>query len=330
MFYQSQFKAAWWLANPHLQTIAAKYLRRKEQLATVTETLELPDGDFLDLAWTEIPPPESTRPLVVLLHGLEGSVESHYARGMLNTIKRLGWVGVLMHFRGCSGRSNRKERSYHSGDTRDIGYLSGLLRQRYPYCPLSAIGFSLGGNVLTRYLAQTPDNPFQAAVVICAPLHLSSCSDRINRGFSKVYQQYLVKMLKASTREKIARNQLTRLSAGELAGITTIRDFDNRVTAPVNGFLDAEDYYRQMSGRDLLAQIRQPCLVIHAKDDPFLSHRHITEQLKLSPTTIFELCRRGGHVGFISGKNPLRPQFWLEHRVPAYLKEHMQYDHSAR
>ncbi|WDE11616.1 hydrolase [Thalassomonas haliotis] len=323
MFYQSQFKAAWWLANPHLQTIAAKYLRRKEKLATITETLELPDGDFIDLAWTEIPPPDSARPLVVLLHGLEGSIESHYARGMLKAVKEKGWLGVLMHFRGCSGKPNRQARSYHSGDIRDISYLSDLLRQRYPGCPLSAVGFSLGGNVLARYLALTPDNPYQAAVIICAPLHLSSCSDRINRGFSKVYQQYLVKMLKASTSEKIARQQVTRLDAKSLAGIATIRDFDNQVTAPINGFLDAEDYYQQMSGRELLADIRQPCLVIHAMDDPFLSHSHITSRLKLSGSTTFELCRRGGHVGFIAGNNPFKPKFWLEHRVPAYLKEQL-------
>ncbi|WDE05637.1 hydrolase [Thalassomonas viridans] len=324
MFYQSQFKAAWWLANPHLQTIAAKYLRRKTPLATVTETLELPDGDFIDLAWTEIPAAGNTRPLVVILHGLEGSVNSHYAQGMLRAVKALGWIGVVMHFRGCSGRPNRQERSYHSGDTRDISYLTGLLKQRYPDSPLCAIGFSLGGNVLTRYLACTPGNPYKAAVVICAPLHLSSCSDRINRGFSKVYQQYLVKMMKESTYKKIARQQLTRLDRRQLAKVVTIRDFDDKITAPVNGFVDAEDYYRQMSGRDLLAEIRQPCLVIHAMDDPFLSHRHITGRLKLSPTTTFELCRRGGHVGFISGRNPFRPKFYLEHRVPAYLKEHLQ------
>ncbi|WDD98875.1 hydrolase [Thalassomonas actiniarum] len=323
MFYKSQFKAAWWLANPHLQTIVAKYLRRKEKLATITETLELPDGDFIDLAWTEVPPPDNTRPLVILLHGLEGSIESHYTRGMLKAVKQKGWIGVLMHFRGCSGKPNRQARSYHSGDTRDISYLSGLLKQRYANCPLLAVGFSLGGNVLARYLALNPDNPYQAAVIICAPLHLSSCSDRINRGFSKVYQQYLVKMLKASTGEKIARQQLSRFDAKSLANISTIRDFDNQVTAPINGFVDAEDYYRQMSGRDLLADIRQPCLVIHAMDDPFLSHRHITSRLKLSASTTFELCRRGGHVGFIAGNNPFKPKFWLEHRVPAYLKEQL-------
>lgn len=329
MLYHSQFKAAWWLANPHLQTIAAKFLRRKDHLATINETLELPDGDFIELAWTEIPAANNARPVVVVLHGLEGSVNSHYAKGMLTAIKAQGWIGVLMHFRGCSGQPNRFGRSYHSGDTRDIDHLSSLLHQRYPKCPLSIIGFSLGGNVLARYLASKPENPYKAAVIICAPLHLSSCSDRINQGFSKVYQKYLIDMLKQRTREKIALKLITELDETALAKINTIRDFDHYVTAPVNGFTSAEDYYQQMSGRDLLADIHQPCLVIHAMDDPFLSHSHITPEGVLPATTRFELCRQGGHVGFITGKNPLKPKYWLEHRVPTYLMEYIN-DHSDR
>ena len=132
MFTQSQFIPAWWLQNAHCQTIFAKFLRSKKQLTTSNETVELPDGDFIDLAWTDIPKENETRPIVVVLHGLEGSVNSHYAKGMLSAIKEKKWLGVLMHFRGCSGRINRKARSYHSGDTEDISYLSKFLKQKYP------------------------------------------------------------------------------------------------------------------------------------------------------------------------------------------------------
>ena len=108
MYSVSQFKPAWWLTNPHSQTLAAKFFRRKQKLVTFNETVELPDGDFIDLAWTEQPKPNNTRPIVVMLHGLEGSKDSHYAKGMLTALKNRGWIAVLMHFRGCSGKPNRQ------------------------------------------------------------------------------------------------------------------------------------------------------------------------------------------------------------------------------
>ena len=316
----SQFKAAWWLRNPHLQTIAAKFFRRNFQCATQQETLELPDGDFIDLAWTKKPQADNTLPIVVILHGLEGSKNSHYAKGILSAIDKNGWIGVLMHFRGCSGRPNRKARSYHSGDTRDISYFSTLLSSRFPASPLSIIGFSLGGNVLTRYLAEQPNNPYQAASAICAPLHLASCSQRINRGFSRIYQKYLLDMLRNSTKEKLTLKLLNHLDDKQLNNIKTIWEFDDHVTAPVNGFKNAQDYYHQASGRSVLSKINQPFLVIHASDDPFLEHQQIVANNKLPGNITFEVSKRGGHVGFISGKNPFKPIYWLEHRVPEFLK----------
>ena len=323
MIYQSQFKPAWWLSNPHMQTMAAKLFRRKETLTTVTETIELADGDFIDLAWTTLPSIDNVQPIVVVLHGLEGSKESHYAKGMLSKIKQQGWIGVLMHFRGCSGRPNRQGRSYHSGDIRDITYISELLKQRYQQCPFSIVGFSLGGNVLTQYLAQQPDNPYKSAVVVCAPLHLSSCSARINRGFSKVYQKYLVDMLKRSTKEKIALSMLDDICPEQLSDIKTIWEFDQLVTAPINGFNGAEDYYEQVSGCYVLNKIKQPCLIIHASDDPFLCHQQVVPKQTLPNSMIFEVCSHGGHVGFIAGNNPLKPQYWLEQRVPDFLMKNL-------
>ena len=275
MFTKSHFKAAWWLTNPHLQTIAGKWLRRKDKLTTLTETLELPDGDFIDLAWTQLPTADNTKPIIVMLHGLEGSVDSHYIKGMLTTIKQRGWIGLLMHFRGCSGRINRQAAAYHSGDTRDITYLANLLQQRYLHCPFFLIGFSLGGNVVSRYLAQQIINPFTAATVVCAPLHLASCSLRINQGFSKVYQNYLVKILKDSTQIKINAKIMTNICPLAFAKIKTIWDFDQLITAPINGFNSAEDYYHQSSGLSILHTIKKNCLIIHAADDPFLNHQAI-------------------------------------------------------
>lgn len=319
MIINSQFKPAWWLRNRHLQTILAKAFKKSQTLPIHKSTLETPDDDFIDLAWTELPDRDSNKPIVVILHGLEGSAESHYAKGMLNSIKEAGWVGLLMHFRGCSGRPNRHAASYHSGDTRDISFLSQWLDDMYPKAPRAAIGFSLGGNVLTKFLAENPDNNYKAATVICAPLDLSSCSKRIAKGSSKIYQKYLVDMLKASTFIKIEQQQLPNVCPVQLAEVTKLWDFDHIVTAPINGFDSAAHYYQQASGKPLMNNIRQPTLFIHAADDPFLDHQHIVPSEQLASHLTFEISQKGGHVGFVSGINPFNPEFWLEQRVPEYL-----------
>jgi len=326
MYSTSQFKPAWWLTNTHFQTLAAKFFRRKQKLVTNTETLELPDGDFIDLAWTEKPQKNNTRPIVVILHGLEGSKDSHYAKGMLNAIKERGWVAVLMHFRGCSGKPNRQASSYHSGDIRDISYLTEQLTAQYQQCVFSVLGFSLGGNVLTRYLAQVPNNPYRSAAVICAPLDLASCSARINQGFSRLYQKYLLQMLKDSTLEKIATKIINNIKTTQLDTINTIYDFDEQITAPLNGFTSAQHYYQQASGNPVMEKIKLPCLFIHAADDPFLNHHLSIPQQKLPEHLTFEVSSHGGHVGFIHGNNPFKPLYWLEQRVPEFLNAHLTPD----
>lgn len=315
---QSNFKAAWWLSNPHLQTLGAKIFQRKK-IITYPEILTLPDGDFVELAWTETPQHQNTKPIVVVLHGLEGSKNSHYARSILSTIKTNGWIGLLMHFRGCGQQSNRLANSYHSGDTRDIFYLTTQLQQRFKHCQFSALGFSLGGNVLTKYLAKYPDNPYQAAAVICAPLDLASCSERINSGFSRVYQKYLLDMLKASALKKIKAQLISHICTAKLKAIETIKEFDEKITAPLNGFSDAMDYYQQASGKTTIQEIKQPCLFIHASDDPFLNHQQTLPKEPLPAHLTFEISSKGGHVGFITGKNPFKPKFWLEQRVPEFF-----------
>jgi len=323
MITTSSFKAAWWLRNAHLQTILAKHFKKHQRLLTHKLTLDTPDDDFLDIVWTEQPKQNGHRPIVVVLHGLEGSIDSHYVKGILTAIKKKGWIGVLMHFRGCSGRPNKKAHSYHSGDTRDIAFFTSWLEKYYPNAPKAAIGFSLGGNVLTRFLAQHNDNPYQVATVICAPLDLASCSKRISLGVSKIYQKYLVDMLKASTLKKIEQQLLPNICPNTLSKVIKLRDFDHLVTAPINGFNNAEHYYQQASGKPVLHKIKQPCLFVHAADDPFLSHQDIVPTKPLPEHITFEISNSGGHVGFISGNNPFKPTYWLEQRIPQFLEQYL-------
>ncbi len=242
---------------------------------------------------------------------------------MLTAIKARGWIAVLMHFRGCSGKPNRQASSYHSGDTRDISYLTEHLIARYQQCIFSILGFSLGGNVLTQYLAQVPSNPYKAAAVICAPLDLARCSARINQGVSRLYQKYLLQMLKDSTLEKIGKKIISHIKPAQLAEIKTIFDFDEKITAPLNGFASAEHYYQQASGNQVIPNIKQPCLLVHSADDPFLNHQSSLPKQKLPDHLTFEVSAHGGHVGFIYGNNPFKPKYWLEKRVPDFLANYL-------
>ncbi|TLU64693.1 hydrolase [Thalassotalea litorea] len=320
----SNFKPAWWLKNRHLQTMAAKILRRKQSIQVVEETIELSDGDFLDLVWTEDPQNSPDKPIVLVLHGLEGSINSHYAKGMMNAIKQRGWVGLLMHFRGCSGRPNRHAQSYHSGATDDVHFITQWLQQRFPERQHGILGFSLGGNVLAKYLAEDPAPIYRSAVVICAPLHLASCAQQIDIGFSKIYQKYLVDMLKDSTSEKVTMKLIKHIDHQELKAITSIHEFDQKITAPLNGFKDANDYYEKASGIFVLDRINRPTLILHAQDDPFLCNDHIMEMDVSNPNLTLEVSKYGGHVGFIAGTNPFKPMYWLEERVLDHIGEHFE------
>lgn len=314
------FKPAWWLPNSHLQTLWPVICRRRIKIKLERERLELPDGDFLDLDWVN---KNTSAPLVLLLHGLEGSVHSHYAGGMLNTIAKSGWRGVFMHFRGCSGEPNRLPQSYHSGDTEDVSYLMKVLQDRFPNTFFAAVGFSLGGNVLLKWLGETGwQNPLKAAIAISVPFELHKTALRVQKGFSKFYQWYFIRCLRDRWTHKFKVNSIP-LDPNILHEVKTMVDFDEKVTAPLHGFSGADEYYNLSSSRKYLRKIRIPTLILHAKDDPFMSEDIIPEPKELAKHVILEVTDTGGHVGFVAGKYPWWPQYWLEERVSDFLKNYL-------
>lgn len=326
MFQPSQFRPQWWIRNAHLQTMLPTINRRKLVIPTFGERLELADGDFLDLAWTEIPTTDNHKPIVIVFHGLEGSVESPYVKGIMRAVKEKGWIGVVMHFRGCSHEPNRLARAYHSGETADADYVIELVANRYPSAPLFAVGYSLGGSVLTHYLAQKGKySPLTATSVVSAPLLLAESAERIKKGFSKAYQRRLIKRLQRSVISKFDRLDMSilDLSIAQIKKLNTFLEFDDRVTAPLHGFKDALDYYEQCSSIDHLTNIETPSLYIHAIDDPFLTKKVIPEAEKMSTKIRFELSEFGGHVGFVYG-SLLKPKYWLEERIPNWFQEFLK------
>ncbi|HSD96555.1 MAG TPA: hydrolase [Sulfuricaulis sp.] len=313
------FKAAWWCRGPHGQTLWARLARRPPHVALWRERLELPDGDFIDLDWTE----KGSGPIVIVLHGLEGSSDSPYARGLLRAIERRGWRGVVMHFRGCSGEPNRLARSYHSGDTGDLTFLVTTLRRREPRAPLAAVGFSLGGNVLLKWLGKAGGvTPLHAAVAVSVPFVLHGAADRLQQGFSRLYQWQLLRSLRHTVEAKQRHMELP-LKIRDLSALKNFRDFDENVTAPLHGFDSADHYYTVSSSRQYLGEITVPTLLLHARDDPFMTASAIPRPDELSESVTLELSPHGGHVGFVAGIWPWRPRYWLDERIPAYLARYL-------
>lgn len=313
------FKPAWWLRNPHLQTLWPVLFRRRLRPPLRRERLELPDGDFVDLDWTL----NDSGPIVIIFHGLEGSSHSHYARGMLSALPRHGMRAVLMHFRGCSGESNRLARAYHSGDTGDIDFLVRTIKTREPDTPLAAIGYSLGGNALLKWLGeQGISAPVQCAVAVSVPFLLHESTAHMNRGLSRLYQWHLLKSLKRGAYRKAAKFT-PPAPLREINRMKSFYEFDDRITARLHGFEGAMHYYTSSSSRQFLNRIRIPALIVHASDDPFMHPGVIPGKPELSPSVELSLHARGGHVGFVGGAFPWRPRYWLDEQLPVWLKRHL-------
>jgi hypothetical protein len=319
------FNPAWWMSNRHAQTILPRFFRPMMAFDYVTEEIATPDNDFLQLVWSSGEICQQDKPLAIVLHGLEGNIDSFYAKGMMKALELAGFDVVLLHFRNCGNKRNRQARSYHSGETSDLQFLINLLKTRYPDKPLMAVGFSLGGNVLTKYLGEHQDKSLlDAAAVISAPLALASSCKVIQKSCFSLYHKYLLGRLKKSTTRKINTiKDSLNMTAKQLESICDLWEFDNKITAPLHGFIDATDYYLKASGKQYLKFITTPTLLVHAKDDPMLSSEAIPSQTDVSPAVQLAVSNKGGHVGFISGSNPFKPVFWLEQQIPHFFKQQL-------
>ncbi len=329
MLVKTTFKSAWWLNNPHLQTIYSALIRNTPSpLGVRRERLITADNDFIDIDWFG----EGDQPLIILLHGLTGSSHSDYIKGLQRTLGLQGFRSVALNFRGCSGELNYSARSYHSGETEDINFLYQVLREREPHTAFAAIGFSLGGNVLLKWLGeQGKQLSLFAAIAVSVPLELNVCATKLDHGFSKVYRKHLIselkRFIKAKQRSLEAQgnqqeaDKIERL--GDLTAIKSFWEYDHQVVANLNGFKDAQDYYQRSSSRQFLKSITTPTLLIQDIDDPFMTAAVIPALEELSSCVHLEITKGGGHVGFIAGSIPFKPVYWLEQRIPIFLKQQL-------
>lgn len=317
------FRPAWWCRSPHLQTIWGGVLRPLPRVPLTRARWELPDGDFLDI--DELAAPLAA-PRLIVLHGLESSSRAVAVRGLLYEARQRGWGGIALNFRGCSGAPNRLRRSYHGGETGDLAWVIAQVQQRYAGSRLALAGFSLGGNVLLKYLGEQGaalPGAIQAAAAISAPFDLAASVQALERGFSQVYQRRLVAQLKQKTFQKLARYP-DLVNRQALQAVRSLAGFDDLVTAPVHGFADAKAYWAASSAAQFLTRIRRPTLLINAEDDPFLSSEAIPRQSVTENTYLTAaFSPRGGHLGFLSGRRPWAPQAWAEQQTAGFLAKYL-------
>lgn len=316
---------AWFVPGRHLRTLWGKFIRRRPRVPTSIERWTTPDDDVLVIHRLQGAP---ARPLLVLLHGLEGSPNSHYARGLLARAQQRGWSAAALVFRTCGGEMNQTRRFYHSGETTDLDFAIRRLTREAPHAPLVLAGFSLGGNVLLKWLGECgSDVPaaVRAAAAVSVPYDLARGSRYINRGFARLYERHFLRSLVRKATEKRQRFP-DIVPEVDLARLQSMWDFDDAVTAPVHGFRDANDYYQRSSSLGWLDRIRVPTLLVSAVDDPFLPCEVLEEVRAVARSNDALHCefpRQGGHVGFIAGRLPWRPLYWAEWRVMEFLSSHL-------
>jgi predicted alpha/beta-fold hydrolase len=314
-------KTRWWLANGHAQTLYRKFSSAPD-LEHSRQRVELSDGDFIDIDWALKPDDglAEHKKIVLILHGLCGCSRSSYVLSLQSLLVARGVSSVAMNFRGCSGESNRLARSYHSGVTEDLREVLCTLLEHYPEHEIFTVGYSLGANVLLKYLGEEGKAAqCSAAVAVSTPFRLADCSRAMLSGLSGMYGRYFVNRLKVTLDDKMRalesagnRAELERMHQLTIPGrFASVWEFDDLITAPLHGFASAEDYYERCSSSAFLSSIKTPTLLLQSMDDPIIPATSLPAVGTLPAGVRFQLTERGGHVGFVAA----RESRWLEEQI---------------
>jgi predicted alpha/beta-fold hydrolase len=309
------------LPGGHLQTIWPARLVPLPAVAYRRERWPTPDGDFIDVDFALPEPAAEAAPLLALFHGLEGDSGSHYARVTMRHFADLGWRAMVVHFRGCSGEPNLLLRAYHSGDSEEGDWVLRMIRQRWPSARLHAVGVSLGGNMLAKWLGERGDEArfVTAAASIGSPLDLVAGGHAIGRGFNRLYTRMFLATLKAKARDKAERFGYA-IDVEVLRRARDLYEFDNLFTAPVHGFRDTLDYWTRASAKPLLGNVRVPHLVLNARNDPFVPADSLPQAGDVSDAVTLEQPMEGGHIGFAGGRFPGHLRF-LPERLEGFFRD---------
>ena len=329
---RNQFEPAWWLPGPHFQTLWGPLARPRNLVSFTREVLATPDGDEILLDHLEGP---AESPRVLVLHGLEGSSYSVYVQGLMQRIAQRGWRGTAMNFRSCARDPvnvrrmipNRRPRFYHSGETADPDLVIRTLAAREPSVPLLAVGASLGGNVLLKWLGENPGQDLvAAAAAISTPFDLAAGAKHLERYAGRLYVRIFLETLKPKAIAAAGRfSEISgRIEPERVLRARTFREFDDAATAPLHGFAGANDYYSRSSSLDFLGEIRTETLCVNSEDDPFLPREVLPRARGAASRFVrFLVTRSGGHIGFVLGP-PRGARYWAEERVMEWLEERLR------
>ena len=324
-------RPAWWIPGAHLQTAWARIARSRRLVTFEREVLTTPDDD--DLVLDHLAGPSGS-PRVLLLHGLEGSAYSLHTQGLAVLVGQSGWRGTVLNFRSCARDErdikrrlpNRRPRLYHSGETGDLEFVVRTLIAREPAAPLYALGFSLGGAVLLKWLGETgAASAIRTAAVISVPYDLATASRYLERPVGRLYAGFFARRLKTKSLDLLARfpHETAHIDPERVRRARTFGEFDDCLTAPLHGFASADDYYRRSSALQYLGRIAVPTLCLSSEDDPFFPGEDVHRaRAAASPDVAFEVTSWGGHTGFVTGKWPWRPTYWAEELAIDWLRRH--------
>lgn len=328
------YRAPFWLPGAHLQTLWPALLAPRPEVTWRRERWDTPDGDFVEVDFEaqndsnpSLAGPGATPsriPLLVLFHGLEGNSRRPYARALMAATRELGWRGLVVHFRGCGGSLNRAPRAYHSGDSAEIDWMLRRLRRDHPVAPIIAVGVSLGGNALLKWLGEqgaAARRIIDAATAVCPPQDLHAGAVSLSKGINRIYTEYFLRTLRPKALA-MALEHPGLIDTDRVSRARTFFDFDDAVTAPLHGFADCFDYWQRSSCRQFLSGIRLPTLIVNALNDPFVPAACLATQAEVSADVVLDYSGGGGHVGFATG-GPPGSLAWLPSRIIAFAQSRL-------
>jgi predicted alpha/beta-fold hydrolase len=345
------------LPGHHLQTVYGAVGARYHRISFTRDRVNTPDGDFIDFDWvgpglfsdqtaggkSVKPDPRLTKtaarrwmrdedwaslpvadgtPALVLFHGLEGSSKSHYAQAIAQHFRARGWIVVVAHFRSCSGFANRMARAYYSGDSADLGFMLDTVRARVPHAKWHAVGVSMGGNAMLKYMGEHPELTewLAAGAAISVPLDLVASGNALSNTFAgrHLYTPYFLKSMKDKVHEKGKRFPGT-IDVFRLSQARNLRDFDDIYTAPMHGYKNALDYWSRASSKPYLKALTVPTLILNARNDPFVPEPSLPGSADCSDTVLLHQPAEGGHAAFVSGSFPGNVG-WLPVRIARFFE----------
>lgn len=314
------------LRNCHIQTLAGNTFRRMSGVNFRRERLDTPDGDFIDIDYADVDSCTwaalgDDSPIVLLLHGLEGSARRGYAYELYRQLASRGIRAVGMNYRSCSGEMNRKPYSYHGGKTEDVALVHDYLDNRFPDVAKAMVGVSLGANMLLKYLGECGDGlvgRLSGAAAISPPFNLALSTQKMTGGTGGLYARYFVRKMQRKVEAK-AHLLNGKLDLERVRAARNFLEFDDACTAPINGFRDAADYYAYASCGQFIGGIAVPTLLLRSTDDPFFGDDIPHETIHNNPHLYPVITSLGGHVGFVEGALPGRYHFWAERQAALFL-----------